>query len=150
MICCIKTTVFASPSDFFCPNGFYFTEYSLKAYIILCESKSIFHEYKAILKAQLKRLWINNFVLLIMKNAQLRTLFHTLLHGDIDDLLYYIILSSCFAFFFCSQIYCWSMVVKTVFFIIIWVLFIWYLSYCNPMTPREDQKSSGSPRRTSD
>lgn len=53
MICCI--TVFAFP-HFFCTNGFYFTEYSLKAYIILCESKSIFYEYKAILKAQLKRL----------------------------------------------------------------------------------------------
>lgn len=59
MICCIKTTVFASLSlffFFFCPNGLYFTEYLLKAYIIPCEGKSIFHEYKAILKAQLRRL----------------------------------------------------------------------------------------------
>lgn len=47
---------FCISSLFFCTNGFYFTEYSLKAYIIPCESKSIFHEYKAILKAQLKRL----------------------------------------------------------------------------------------------
>lgn len=50
MICCIKTTVFFALMDFI------FTEYYLKAYIILCGSKSVFHEYKAILKAQLKRL----------------------------------------------------------------------------------------------
>lgn len=58
MICCIKATVLASLHCLH-PNGFYFAGYSLKACINQFESESIFHEYKAILKAQLKPPGIN-------------------------------------------------------------------------------------------
>lgn len=41
---------------------FIFDGCSLKAHAIWRESKSIFHEYQSILKAQLKRLGIDNFL----------------------------------------------------------------------------------------